>query len=197
MKRIFLAPLAAALLTLLPSCDDNKSYAELLTDESHAVNNFLLNHSVEETLPDNNNFLVGDDAPYYKLDPEGNVYMQVLDKGNPDYKTEDDEEVYFRFTRWSLLNYDPYTQTLPEGWGNADDITLGACSFRFNNYTLSSSAQWGSGIQMPLNYLYLESHVRLIVKSQYGLTSEISNVTPFLYDIRYFKSGSTGAETAE
>ena len=51
MKRIFLAPLAAALLTLLPSCDDNKSYAELLTDESHAVNNFLLNHSVEETLP--------------------------------------------------------------------------------------------------------------------------------------------------
>ena len=39
-----------------------------------------------------------------------------------------------------------------------------------------------------------ESECYLIVKSQYGLTSEISNVTPFLYHIRYFKRGATGAD---
>lgn len=185
---------AAGLICSTTACNDSKSYAELLTEEGQAINNYLVNHRVETSLPEGNNFLVGEDAPFYQLDEEGNVYMQVLDPGNPDCMAQTDEQVYFRFTRWSLLNYDPFTGYLPEGWGNSDDLTLGSASFRFGNYTLSSSSSWGSGIQMPLNYIGLESRVKLIIRSQYGLSSEISNVTPFLYDVRYLRRGATGSE---
>ena len=47
---------------------------------------------------------------------------------------------------------------------------------------------------MPLNYIGLESRVKLIIRSQYGLSSEISNVTPFLYEVRYLRRGATGSE---
>lgn len=32
---------AAAIISGISACDDKKSYADLLTDETHAVNNFL------------------------------------------------------------------------------------------------------------------------------------------------------------
>lgn len=41
---------------------------------------------------------------------------------------------------------------------------------------------------MPLNFLKLGCDVNLIVKSQYGWTSEVSYVIPYLYRIRYYKS---------
>lgn len=178
---------AASLL----SCSDSKSYAELLTDESHAVNNFLANQNVFLELPDDGNFITGADAPFYRLDEDGNVYMQIVDPGNLDLMAEDDEQIYFRFTRYNLHSYDPLTGELADGWGNSDDLSVGAASFRFGNYTLSSSAQWGSGLQMPLSYVGMESEVNLVIKSQYGLSSEISQVIPFLYNVRYFKPGTS------
>ena len=67
-------------------------------------------------------------------------------------------------------------------------MSQAATSFRYQNYTLPSSSQWGSGIQLPLEFLPLGCEVNLVIKSQYGWTSEISNVQPFLYHIRYYKS---------
>lgn len=137
---------ATALLTagiLFSGCNDSKSYAELLTEENQAINAYLLNQKVETTLPDDGNFLTGEDAPFYKLDEEGNVYMKVIDAGKPEWMAESDELVYFRFTRWSLLSYNPYTNEHIDGWGNSDDLGLGSASFRFGNYTLSSSSAWG------------------------------------------------------
>ena len=117
--------------------------------------------------------------------------MQVIDSGDKNLMAQDDELIYFRFTRWSLHSYDPYTGDITEGWGNSDDLSLGAASFRFGNYSLSSSSQWGSGLQLPLNYVGMESEVNLVIKSQYGLSSEISQVIPFLYNVRYFKPGTS------
>ena len=37
-------------------------------------------------------------------------------------------------------------------------------------------------------YLGIDSEVNLVIKSQYGYTEEISNVTPYLYNVRYFRS---------
>lgn len=194
---IFSIAIAAAGCLISSSCNDSKSYAELLTEENQAINAYLLNQRVELTIPEGNKFEVGEDAPFYKLDEEGSVYMKVLNAGNPDMMAQSDELVYFRFTRWSLLNYDPYTGEHIAGWGNSDDLSLGSASFRFGNYTLSTSSSWGSGVQLPLNFIGLESECELIIKSQYGLTQEISNVTPFLYRIRYFKRGATGADSEE
>ena len=43
-------------------------------------------------------------------------------------------------------------------------------------------------VQSLARTLGVESEVNLIIKSQYGWTSEISNVQPFLYHVRYFRN---------
>lgn len=178
----------AAIITIpviLSGCDDKKSYAELLTDENQAVNVFLSNQNVITSIPADSVFEAGPDAPYYQLDDEGNLYMQVLDAGDPDNRVRNDELVYFRFTRWNLSTY-AETEELGEGVGNATDVATGSTSFRYGNYTLASSSQWGAGLQTPLTFLGLDCEVNIVIKSQYGLTSEIANVTPFLYNVRYY-----------
>lgn len=188
---IIASAVALCCAVFLVSCDDGKSYAELLTEETHSVNNFLANRNVILEIPDDGNFIIGADAPFYRLDEDGNVYMQIVDPGNLDLMAEDNEQIYFRFTRYNLHSYNPFTGELADGWGNSDDLSVGSASFRFGNYTQSSSAEWGSGLQMPLNYVGMESEVNLVIKSQYGLSSEISQVIPFLYNVRYFKPGTS------
>lgn len=182
-KSIALATVAVALITA--GCDDNKSYAELLTEENQAVNAFLVDQKVEPALPADNKFIIGENAPYYPLDNEGNLYIQVIAMGNGGM-VEDNQLVYFRFTRYALRSYLSGEEL--EGEGNSENPEYGNMSFRYGNYSLTSSSQWGTGIQEPLKYLPLGSEVRLIVKSQYGWTSEISQVQPFLYHIRYYSS---------
>ena len=53
---------------------------------------------------------------------------------------------------------------------------------------MPQSSEWGYGVQMPLWYLGVDSEVNIVVKSQYGKSSEISYVVPFMYHIRYFRS---------
>ncbi len=187
---IYTIVLSTVLPAMLVSCDDNKSYAELLDEETEAVNWFLSNQRVVASIPsDSVSFEVGKDAPYYRMDEDGNIYMQVLDKGNMSEKAKPDQEVYFRFMRYNLNQW--YTLGYkPEGEGNADDMEYNAMFFRFGNYTLSSSSQYGSGIQLPLYYLGLDCEVNIIIKSQLGIQGEISNVIPFLYNIRYFKKNT-------
>ena len=100
-------------------------------------------------------------------------------------RVKDDQEIYFRFTRRSLISLANYGTAAEEG--NADDMGYGSMSFRYNNYTLESTSQYGYGIQMPLAYLGIDCVVNLIVKSQYGFSEEIANVIPYLYRIRYYK----------
>ncbi len=171
---------------IISSCDNGTSYAELLDEETKAVNAFLANERVINEIPEDSVFEVGEDAPYYKMDADGNVYMQVLNAGTKNNKAQSDQLIYFRFMRYNL-NYWSIDAELV-GEGNADDMEYIATSFRFGNYTLSSSSQWGSGIQLPLYYLGVDCEVNLVIKSQYGLSNEISNVIPYLYNIRYFKS---------
>lgn len=168
------------------SCDDNKSYADLLEDETKAVNNFLADQCVIDKIPADSNFIVGSDAPYYKMDEEGDVYMQVINKGDVNDKAEDNQLIYFRFMRYNLSYYVTGNDMIGEG--NAEDMEYLPTSFRFGNYTLQSSSQYGSGIQLPLYYLGIGCEVNIVIKSQLGFTSEISNVMPYLYNVRYFKS---------
>lgn len=180
--------LSAAVIAVLSmqSCESGKSYSELLNDENRSVNRFLADQWVIPEIPADTIFEVGPDAPYYQLDEEGNIYMQVLDAGSGS-KATDDQLIYFRFTRYNLSYYNGDLSNCPSE-GNQDDLSQSPTSFRYNNYTLPSSSQWGAGIQMPLMFLPLNCDVNLIVKSQYGLTNEISYVVPYLYRIRYYKS---------
>lgn len=190
LKTILTVTAALAAGAAAVSCDDNRSYAELLTDENHAVNLFLSDQRVVGEVPADSVFEEGPDAPYYQLDSDGNIYMQVIDKGNMNIRPQTDDRVYFRFLRYNLNRYESGVD-LP-GVGNADDVSggngIGAVYFQFKNMTLPSSAAYGAGIQMPMYFLGADAHVKLVVKSQYGWANETSQVIPFLYDIRYYSS---------
>lgn len=180
--------LALSALVLLSACNNDQSYADKLNEERNAVNAYLANHRVVMSVPEDSVFEVGEDAPYYRVDVDGNVYMQVLNAGdrNGD-RVKQGESIYFRYSRYNLATwYADGTWNMTSGNENTMDAV--ACSFNYGDYTLPSSAQWGYGLQFPLLFLGVECEVNLIIKSQYGFTNEISYVTPFFYHVRYFHS---------
>jgi hypothetical protein len=172
------------------SCSDSVSYAELLTEETKYANAYLADHIVYNEIPADTVFEYGENAPFYRLDEEGNMYMQVVKPGTKGNMAVSGQTIYFRFTRWNLKYYSDGEFT-EDGYGNSDDmLNLGtsSTSFRFENYTIPSSYMWGSGLQYPLYYLPIDCEVNILIKSQYGLTDETSDVIPYLYNVRYFKA---------
>ena len=193
-----LAGCAVAILALT-SCSEGKSYSELLNDENKATNYYLSTCRVVNELPEDNKFETGPDAPYYRMDADGNIYMQVVDPGTPDDRVEYDQQIYFRFTRYNLKlfmisGFPTLQDAIDDGSvvaeGNANNLSYGATWFRYDNYQLSASSQYGSAIQLPLGYLGIDCEVNIVVKSQMGFTSEMANVIPYLYNVRYFPAVS-------
>lgn len=182
---LFLVAMVAALA--MTSCKDNESYADLLNKERYATNAYLANCRVVNEIPKDTVFEVGEDAPFYRLGNEGNVYMQVIKAGDrKNDKAKTGEKIYFRYMRYNLYYWYAYNEMI--GSGNEAEMNASPTYFQFGDYTLNISAQWGYGIQMPLNYLGVDSEVNLIIKSQYGWATEISNVQPYLYHVRYFRT---------
>jgi len=175
-------------LLMLASCNDSESYADGLNAERNAVNAYLANHRVVMSVPKDTVFEVGENAPFYRLDPDGNVYMQVLNAGDrKNDRAKISEPIYFRYTCYNLATWYADGTWLPVN-GNEIAMDAASCTFNFSDYTLPSSSQWGYGLQYPLLFLGVECEVNLIIKSQFGLTSEISYVTPYFYHVRYFHS---------
>ncbi|MBE6311295.1 MAG: DUF4827 domain-containing protein [Bacteroidales bacterium] len=188
--KLFSILLGGVAMLLMTSCEESYSYADLLRDERRACNSFLSGYEIVDEIPSDTVFEVGPDAPFYKLDPDGNVYMQVLVSGSKDKRPSDDQPVYFRFMRLDL-NY-LYTDGVEFWEGNAENMMADPTYFLYNNYTLNSSAYYGYGLQMPLQFIGLggdgvyPTKVNLLVKSQYGFTDEISDVVGYLYNITYY-----------
>lgn len=174
------------MLIFMYSCEKTESYADLLKKEEKAVNWYLAGESVELNIPSDSIFIEGENAPFYRMDDEGSVYMQVINSGDRSDKPQDGDRVYFRYSRMNLRNL--YEAGVETWLGNASDIaSIGSTSFVMGNYTLPSSYQFGTGVQLPMKYLGYNSRVRLILKASSGFYSEQSQCLPFLVDIRYFK----------
>ena len=126
-------------LTLLTACNDDQSYADRLNEERNAVNAFLANHRVVMSIPEDSVFEVGENAPYYRIDVDGNVYMQVLDAGDrKNDKAKVSEPIYFRYSRYNLATwYADGTWSIYSGNETAMDAM--SCSFNYADYTLPSS----------------------------------------------------------
>lgn len=190
-NRLLNKPVLLVLLVLvaLVSCNDDRSYADRLNEERNAVNAFLANHRVAMSVPKDSVFEVGTDAPYYRLDPDGNIYMQVLNAGDRiGDRAKKGEPIYFRYSRYNLTNWYAYGTLVASEDGNEKSMSSSPAYFNYNDYTLPSSSQWGYGLQYPLLFLGVECEVNLVVKSQFGFTNELSYVTPFLFHVRYFHS---------
>lgn len=181
MKIFKTIALIAAAALMAVSCNDSKSYAELLADEDYYSNNYLADQRVVSYIPEDSVFESGPDAPFYRVDADGMLYMKVLNPGTEGNMVEDNEQIYFRYTRYALAYYSD--GQLPVGEGN--NISLSPAWFRFNNYSIQSSYTWGYGIQRPLSFLPVDCEVLMLIKSQMGPTSEQSNVQPYLYRLTY------------
>lgn len=176
---------ALLMLTGISACSKSKSYSELLRTEEKAVNWFMAQHEIVSSVPEDSVFEVGKDAPYYRMDEEGYVYMQVLKTGDLKNKAKKDQQIYFRYMRTNIQEM--YDGLNPQPTGNAGSVGAdNACSFRFGNLELPSTIAWGSGIQTPLRYLGIDCEVNIVIRSYYGVQSEMGACQAYLYNVRYF-----------
>lgn len=176
------------LLLISPGCEKSQSYSELLRDEERAVNWYLASRNVSLDLPEDAHEIItcemaGEDAPFYKLDADGYVYMQVVSADFDDLVDEGDL-VYFRFSRENISYMFEGIEAAPSG--NSDYLSYGSTSFVYKNTTLQSTTSWGTGIQMPLKYVGYNSEVNLVLRSYYGFYDEQSTCVPYLINLRYF-----------
>lgn len=159
----------------------------MLRDEEKATNWWLANQRVENAVPADSVFEVGPDAPFYKLDEEGYIYMQVIRTGDLNNKAKTGQQVYFRYMRTNILEM--YNGNDPEPQGNANNVGSGnSTSFRFEDLSASTSQQFGTGIQLPLIYLGLDCEVNLVLRSYYGFAGETGQCQPYIFNIKYFPS---------
>ncbi len=178
-----------ALMLFSVSCSKTESYSDLLKKEQKASNWFLAQQKVCNDIPADSVFLEGPDAPFYRLDPDGYIYMQVIKKGDGE-KPATGDQVYFTYTRYNIdTMYSSNTLDIP-GTGNQDNFmnTVGNTYFIYNNYSVNTSVQYGSGMQMPLSYLGYNSEVNIVLKSYYGFYDDSTTCIPYLVNVRYFKA---------
>lgn len=184
------AVVTAALCSLmfLFSCEDGKSYSDLLRDEERATNWYMAQHRIINSVPADSVLEYGADAPFYRLDPDGFLYLQVVDPGDPDTKPKAGDTVYFRFMRKNLKYM--YNGSDPKWEGNANDMNslLGATSFVYEEMAVSSSQKFGQGIQWPLKFVGINSEVNLVMRSYYGFSEDQSQCLAYIYNIKYFKA---------
>ena len=188
-RRILIPALGILFLLPVASCDDNKSYSDMLREEEIAVNWYLAQNKVEVTLPEDSVLLEGPDAPFYKMNGDGTVYMRVINKGDMDRRPEEGDRVYFRFMCLNIKNY--YDGGSADAWeGNAWDMgtSLNGTSLIYGNTTLESTTQYGTGIQVPLEWLGYGCEVDIVIKSIEGFSGNISQCIPYVYNIRYYNA---------
>lgn len=189
IKKTIIFTLFSGLL-ILGSCSKTESYSNLLRDENRAVNWYLAGQKVEVEIPEDGNFKVGKEAPYYKMNDDGTIYMQIIIKGdmNESSHPKEGEKVFFRFSRKNIKlmmnGQDPSWE------GNSNDLSnaFGPTSFIYGNKYLESTTQFGSGIQLPLEYVGYNSEVNIILKATSGFTEDQATCVPYIYNVRYFKA---------
>lgn len=170
------------------SCQEGKSYSDLLEEEEKAVNWYLAQNRVIAEVPQDSVFETGPNAPFYRMNSEGSVYMRVINPGDMENRPVKGQTTYFRFMRINLKALSEGTES-EEGNSENMDSNLGGLSLVFGNTVLPSTTEWGNGIQVPLYYLGYNCEVDLIVKSTEGRSGDISNCLPYLYkSLKFFKA---------
>ena len=180
--------LVVAALGLMMSCNEGKSYSDLLRDEEVAVNWYLAQNRVEPRVPEDSVFVTGPEAPFYRMDRDGHVYMRVVNPGDMDNRPKKGETVYFRFMR---QNVKYLKEGLTSGVGNSEDMgsSVGSMSLVYGNTTLPSTTQYGEGLQVPLRYLGYNCEVDLMEKSNAGMSADMADCIPYVYKgLKFFKA---------
>ncbi len=174
-----------AVIAGLSSCSKSESYSDMLRNEEKAVNWYLSNHRVCNDIPANNDFEVGPQAPYYRMDDEGYVYMQVISKGIEGDKVKEGEKVYFLYSRKNIKTL--WELGAADSDSNEQNGTLSDYYFLYGNTSNTTGALFGKGIQLPLEYLNYHSEVNLVLKSYMGFSVDQSECLPYALNVKYLK----------
>ncbi len=196
MKKI-LGLLTFALLTfvMFPSCDDSKTYAEMMEEERELIKQFMADSSFYsvDNMPADTVF-----APKEFLLFSDGLYMQIEDKGSGK-SFESGMEVTVRFTELRLHDGVVISNNKSSAQGLNPDV------FR---YQVSGSTQSGifiaendsetsymaslygstavpSGWLVPLKYIKDGGKVRLIVPHKLGQSDALYYVYPCYYELQY------------
>lgn len=184
---ILYVALVMLVATGFSSCKEGESYSDLLDDERKAVNWYLAQHRVVPYIPEDSVFEVGPDAPFYRMDSDGSVYMRVLNAGDMENRPVSGQTVYIRFTRQNIKYLYEGINGTPDS--NANDMTTATVSLIYGNNVLTSTTKYGEGLQVPLDFLGYNCEVDLIVKSMLGASGDISQCIPYIYtNTKYFKA---------
>lgn len=177
-----------AFASLLSACEDNNSYSEYLSEEEKATNWYMAQQEIDLEIPaDSISFEIGPNAPFYKMDEDGYIYMQVLSKGDMENRPEKGDMVYFRFMRKNLKEM--YNGATVNWEGNADvGSVLGSTSFIFDEMYVTTSSTYGTGIQTPLKFFGYNCEVNIVLRSYYGFSSDQSQCIPYIYNVKYFEA---------
>lgn len=184
MKGIF-AITAAAILMGATGCNKSESYSDMLKSEEKAVNWYLSNHRVSNSFPADGNFEYGPNAPYYRMDSDGNLYMQVLEKGDASEPVKYGDKVYFLYSRQNIRNL--WELGASQEDSNEQTGTLSDYFFYYGDTTSKNGAFFGQGIQVPLQYLPYHSEVNLVLKSGMGFKVDQSECVPYIINVKYWK----------
>lgn len=182
-SRVLILP--AVLAMCWSGCSKSESYSDMLKNEEKAVNWYLSNHRVSNELPADGNFETGENAPYYKLDDDGYVYMQVLSKGEEGEKVKEGDKVYFLYIRRNIRNL--WELGASESDSNTQTGTLSEYYFLYGNTSNTTGALFGKGLQMPLAYLNYHSEVNLVLKSNMGFSVDQADCVPYIINVKYLK----------
>nr|WP_320057507.1 DUF4827 domain-containing protein [uncultured Bacteroides sp.] len=175
------------------ACDNTKTYAEMLSDEKDAINDFIKTNNIKViSQSEFEKDTITNVAANEYVGFSNGVYMQIVDRGEGDtVKTRD--EILVRFMEYDIMKKDT---TIVSNFGTDDWVD----SF---NYTVSGSLVSGtftegnmlryyganvpSGWLIPLPYIKDRAHVKLIIPSKMGHTTASQYVYPYFYDITKFQ----------
>ena len=154
------------------SCNNSKTYAELLKDEQNAISKFIndSNFTVLYSYPKDSIFLPNE---FVKL-PNG-LYMNVIDRGNGS-KIDSGQNVLMRVKYYRNL-FDTTTYH-SSNWSSGDPS-----QFVFGQ--ASSSNNYVEGFATPLIFVRGNAKVRLIIPSSLNDYTTVQNVTPYYYYVQY------------
>ena len=203
MKKLTLFILTLmALCVGFQACDDTMTYAEMKEREDDAINAFIRDSNI--VVISQSEFYAQDSTTdvsrneYVQL--ASGVYMQIIDKGIEGDTVKNNDEIMVRFSEYNILdNYLNYSNiTMPsmlEGFRYTvsstsiagiflTDASTGYAAY-YPSYVLGGSTAVPAGWLVPWDYIYNRAHVKLIVPSDMGTSTDMSSVVPYYYDIRY------------
>ena len=187
------------------SCDNTKTYAEMLEEERDGVNDFINKYNIQ--VISESEFLVDTitkcepDYPGYNqyVGFSNGVYMQIVKRfGTPRASSvpypnlesalpfENNNLILVRFIEKDILT-DSITLASNVDNPYLDALNIYPAGFR---YTVSGTTIYGQFVQEPagwlmaLQYVKDGAHVKLIVPSKSGHSIAQQKVYPYFYDIR-------------